>query len=594
MQRGVERIVRKSPISSRFVRLMGVGAAACAGLLYAPAAVANENAGLPSSLGLAKKDAVLVDTEVLRYRGILNAIRQGRWEEARRMLRTDKPGILDHYLLAELYLAPKSPVVAGADVQALLRAAPDLPQAQRLSALLKRRGIDDAPALPNAASLRWLGESPRRYAGRATEGDAASADLLRRARPLIRENRASDAEALFTAAQSRLSPNGTIEWQQRLAWAYFTENRDGDALRLARLAATGDSDWAVQAQWTVGLLHWRAQAYADAAASFDALATRGIRDNEMISAALYWAARAHQAAGNPQAVQSRLRQAAQFDQGFYGLLAAEALGIPHAPSAPVAALPGNQNMRIAVALSEIGEQAAADQMIRFQARIGDAGEHDDLVRLAGQINLPQTQYFLAHNGQRGAKLDRFARFPAPKWQPLAGWRVDPALVFAHGLQESGFDIDASSPAGAKGVMQVLPSTARYMGGKASATTASTNLFDPAVNLEYGQSYLEYLARNPVTGAQLPKVIAAYNAGLTPVGRWNTQIVQQDDPLLYIESIPFWETRGYVVAVLRNYWMYQEQSGAPMVSRAALAANRWPDFPANRNVRSPLNIVAAGR
>ncbi|MEC8179792.1 MAG: lytic transglycosylase domain-containing protein, partial [Pseudomonadota bacterium] len=53
---------------------------------------------------------------------------------------------------------------------------------------------------------------------------------------------------------------------------------------------------------------------------------------------------------------------------------------------------------------------------------------------------------------------------------------------------------------------------------------------------------------------------------------------QGDPLLYMESIPYWETRGYVAIVTRNYWMYERQAAAPSPSRQALAMNHWPGFP----------------
>jgi len=63
-----------------------------------------------------------------------------------------------------------------------------------------------------------------------------------------------------------------------------------------------------------------------------------------------------------------------------------------------------------------------------------------------------------------------------------------------------------------------------------------------------------------------------------VGRWNGEVNDQGDPLLYMESIPYWETRGYVAIVTRNYWMYERQAAAPSPSRQALAMNRWPGFP----------------
>jgi soluble lytic murein transglycosylase-like protein len=87
-----------------------------------------------------------------------------------------------------------------------------------------------------------------------------------------------------------------------------------------------------------------------------------------------------------------------------------------------------------------------------------------------------------------------------------------------------------------------------------------------------------LRDSEATQGLLPKIMAAYNAGLSPVSRWNSEINDQGDPLLWMESIPYWETRGYVAIVMRNYWMYERQAGAISPSRQALAQGMWPIFP----------------
>ena len=74
------------------------------------------------------------------------------------------------------------------------------------------------------------------------------------------------------------------------------------------------------------------------------------------------------------------------------------------------------------------------------------------------------------------------------------------------------------------------------------------------------------------------MIAAYNAGPVPVAEWNMRAIDKGDPLLYIESIPYWETRGYVPIVLRNYWIYEQKAGHDAGSRTALAQGLWPRFP----------------
>ena len=83
--------------------------------------------------------------------------------------------------------------------------------------------------------------------------------------------------------------------------------------------------------------------------------------------------------------------------------------------------------------------------------------------------------------------------------------------------------------------------------------------------------------SPGTAGQLPRIIASYNAGPLPVARW-ASINDKGDPLLWIESIPYWETRYYVPAVLRNMWVYQGLNGEETTTLHAIAEHRWPTFP----------------
>jgi soluble lytic murein transglycosylase-like protein len=289
---------------------------------------------------------------------------------------------------------------------------------------------------------------------------------------------------------------------------------------------------------------------------------------------------------HPERVQPRLRTAARLGETFYGMLAARALGlrtsqIPNSGTLArtdwrsVANLP---NVRTALALAEIGDRDSASEVIRHQARIGEPRQHEALIQLAARLNLTGTQMWLAHNAPRGVSVDPLARYPVPDWQPPRGWRVDRALAFAHALQESNFRPDAVSPAGARGLMQVRPGTAGDLARWRGESSAGIQLNDPATNIEFGQSYLEYLRDLPGTGGLLPRVIAAYNAGPAPIAEWTAEGRGEGDPLLYIESIPYWETRGYVPIILRNYWVYEQRTGQSSTSRAALVQGLWPRFP----------------
>jgi soluble lytic murein transglycosylase-like protein len=243
-----------------------------------------------------------------------------------------------------------------------------------------------------------------------------------------------------------------------------------------------------------------------------------------------------------------------------------------------ASLKEQQNAILAVSLTEIGQNKLADQALRHQARIGDARQHTNLAQLAGALNLASTQFWLGHYGPSRDQSNIMARYPLPNWQPTGGWRVTPSLVYAHTLQESNFRTDVISPAGARGLMQVRPGTAQDLARARGAFFTASELDRPTINLEYGQSYLEKLRDLPATGGFLPKVIAAYNAGPAPVIRWNSEVRDNGDPLLFIESIPYWETRGYVAIILRNYWIYEMRANKASGSLKGLAQYMWPKFP----------------
>jgi soluble lytic murein transglycosylase-like protein len=482
-----------------------------------------------------------------------------------------------------LYTMPGSPRVEAAPIVELLARAPELPQADDLARLARSRGVDTLPDLPQAQRLYGLAGQPRRARPRPIRGDPVADQLEPLLQPLIRDDHAVEAEALLTTRAAELSEEARTAFQQRIAWVYFLNGADADARRIADLARGGPTEYAINAEWVSGLAAWRMGDYAAAADHFASVAARS-NDAELVAAGHYWAARADTAGGHPERVQSRMRAAARLDETFYGLLAQSALAMRQAPAdmttftdADWQALSGLRNVRAAIALSEIGEDDLAASLIRRQAAIGNPRDHEHLIHLAARLNLTATQMYLAHNGPRGSRFGPNDRYPTPNWRPVRGWRVDPSLAFAHALQESQFRTDAVSTAGARGLMQVRPGTAGDMARARGEAFTPTSLNQPQINIEYGQSYLEYLRDYAGTGGLLPKVIASYNAGPAPVAEWNTRY-DQSDPLFYIEAIPYWETRGYVPIILRNYWIYEAHGGDRSSSRRALAQGLWPRFP----------------
>ncbi len=519
------------------------------------------------------------------YRDLFRAIEREEWSKVDAMFADRPEGPLHSVARAEYYLHANSPRVELPAIQAWLADGSALPQAEQITNLGLKRGLMSAPYLPREQSFVSQGYASKRIRPRTVEdgtmpGDVRSAILER-----IKNDDPDGARLLLDGIDAGLSSEARAEWRQRVAWSYYIENNDPAALAMARTVRDGSGAWVAEGHWVAGLASWRLDDCDGAADEFE-LAARRSHNNELTAAAYYWASRALVRCRKPEKAAEQLRGAARLDETLYGMLAREQLG-QDLPADHASAdfsqkdwqkLRGVENVRTAVALAEIGEDRLADEVLRHQARIGDASQYGELSRLARELGLPSTQLWMAHNAPRGSRAEPALRYPAPRWQPVNGWKVDPALAYAHTLQESVFRAGAVSPAGARGLMQIMPAAAQDHAGKLGVSGNASDLNRPEINLAFGQEHLEMLRDSRGTQGLLPKIMAAYNAGLTPVTRWNTEIRDQGDALLYMESIPYWETRGYVAIVMRNYWMYERQAGGRSESRTALAQGQWPTFP----------------
>lgn len=535
---------------------------------------------------------VLTPEERNAYRQVFTAIDAEQWDVVENLLAQRPEGILTQAARAEFYTHAKSPKVSAEQIASWFAAGTDLPQAEQLAKMGAKRGVTYLPPLPSEQGFARQPYAPKRILPRSVNDGtmpSATASLILEA---IKADNPGEAQRLLAEIDPMLSSDARAEWRQRVAWSHYIENNDNAALELARTVAEGSGEWVAEGAWVEGLSSWRLGYCSLAGDAFSRVA--GSASNvELAAAGHYWAHRALVRCREPDQAQQHLSAAAQMNETLYGMLAADQLGVElpaHAPPPPFsrddwAQLAQRPNVRVAAALAEIGRPSLADEVLRHEARIGPAYQYSALARLAREMGLPSTQLFMAHNAPYGTSSDPSLRFPVAHWQPVGGWQVDPALAFAHALQESNFRASAVSPANARGLMQIMPGTARDHSGRLSLGASYEDLNDPQVNLAYGQRHLAMLRDHPATGGVLPKIMAAYNAGLTPIGRWNYEINDQGDPLLWMESIPYWETRGYVAIVMRNYWMYERAAGVPSSSRRALAQGRWPEFPQAATTRS---------
>lgn len=528
---------------------------------------------------------VLTKDERDYYSALFAAQRREDWTQVQTMLAQKADGPLHAVAKAEYYLAASSPRVDAAPLVELVQGAPELPWADQLLRLAAKRGATELPVLPGAQRLYGVSSAPKRLRPRGTADGTMPDSIANAILDRIKNDDPTGARALLDGIDASLSGEARAEWRQRVAWSFYIENDDAQALAVARSVADGSGPWVAEGWWTVGLAAWRLGDCGEAGDAFEKSASLA-ENADLAAAGHYWASRAWIRCRAPEKVAANLRLASRRNETFYGLLAREALGLEEPAARPSPdftgedwqSLRGIGNVRSAVALAEIGREDLADEMLRHQARIGDARHYAPLTRLARDLGLASTQLWMAYNAPSGGRPDDASRYPTPKWTPANGWKVDPALVYAHALQESNFRTAVVSPAQAKGLMQITPITVRQHSPALSLDATRVDLTNPQVNLAFGQQNLEMLRDSGATGGLLPKIMAAYNAGLTPLNRWNHEIRDGGDPLLWMESIPYWETRGYVSVVMRNYWMYESQAGGASESRAGLAEGKWPRFP----------------
>ncbi|WP_137679103.1 lytic transglycosylase domain-containing protein [Aurantiacibacter suaedae] len=560
---------------------LGLAVTACLG---APAAAQDSRTYFTARITQSDVPQVLSQSDRDYYGALFSAIDGERWGEVEGLLAQRQDGPLHAVARAEYYLAANSPRVEAPQIEAWMQTGRNLPQAEQLARLGERRGVSVPVSLPAKQGFVQQPGQVRRTRPRSVNDGTMPSSLEAAILERITNDDPNGARQLLDGIDASLSSAARAEWRQRVAWSYFIENMDDQSLAMARTVSEGTGEWVAEGQWVEGLASWRLNDCAGALDAFRRSAYNAINP-ELRTAALYWGARSALLCRQPDLATEMLGQAAANDGTMYGMLAAEQLGrdLPDRvesadfSEADWQQLGGNQNVRIAIALAELGRDILSSEVLLHEAAIGPASNYAALSRLARSLGFPQTQLYMAYNAPVGTSSDPASYFPAPKIAPRGGWQIDPALAFAHILQESNFRASAVSPANAQGLMQITPITVRQHAGCVGQSSGSIDVFEESTNLALGQCNIQMLRDDSAIRGELPKMMAAYNAGLTPVRRWESEVNDQGDPLLYMEAIPYWETRSYVAIVMRNYWMYERQANAPSASRRALAQNVWPQL-----------------
>jgi soluble lytic murein transglycosylase len=541
---------------------------------------------------------ILSDADKSLYAEIFQVQESGNWKQANALVKKLSDPLLLGHVLAQRYLHPTKYRSRYKELRDWLAVYADHPQAGQLYKLAVRRKpkkwrMPKAPQRVKMTSERQTkSRSTRKIPSkRLSRSDRTKANQLQsRVRRALRRGHTLTAKrVLETKDAKRLLSNGQFDkLAARLGFAYFTDGRDKWALSWAGKAADRSGQLIPEAHWTSGLASWRLGRKDVAAHHFEQAAHHSSGADWFHAGAAFWAARAHLVNRQPAHVNAWLKQAAKHPRTFYGLLAGQILGKPMAFQWTPPPLDGSTGTQLttrprgkrAMALLQVGDIHAAERELRELARGADSDLAQGILALAAQGNMASLAVRLdARMYPYGGGYDG-AAYPIPAYVPAEGFRVDRALIYALIRQESRFNPKAKSWAGARGLMQLMPGTARFVArSKGIKYRSRRKLYQPEMNLTLGQRYIEMLLTNGKIQGDLFLMAAAWNGGPGNLNKWRKRTDDLGDPLFLIESLPSRETRQFIERVLANLWIYRHRLGQGTPSLDAIAAGQRPVYTA---------------
>jgi soluble lytic murein transglycosylase-like protein len=518
----------------------------------------------PATAALRGDVDLLRPADEAHYRAAFAAAEAGRTETLSQILPRIEDGTLKPHVERVRLLSPA--------------ATPDVPA---MAAWLDRWG-DVAGA--GEVFTRALGAAQAARDAAAAKGEEIETVRLRRPAPApVRRSMGAIREPSFIPVP--IGPGATAEHRARIdvLAARFYAGDDDVAFALASLETEGPQSG--HAGWIGGLAAFRSGEFATARRMFMLTANWSAGDDWTRSAGAFWAARAAERAGEAEAVRGHLEQAASTPLTFYGQLALMRLGrwdtlrVPTVQDETEQAarlLRTDPGVRRAVALVETGRRGDAAAELQGAWSRGAAGDDLGFLAIASRLGLNEV---VERIRQTSPAASLAALYPVPEnVRPRGGaFTLDRALVFAVMRQESKFDPNAVSYAGARGLMQVMPSTAAWMTGRSELRANPRLLHDPALSVSLGEQYLEKMLAEGVIAGNLTRTIMAYNAGPGSVGRWVGSVKGGDDPLMFMEAAPSGQARVYAERVMANLWIYHRRFGQRAPSLEKLARGLSPTY-----------------
>ena len=539
---------------------------------------------------------ILSDLDVNNYRKAHTFQEECKWKSANKHLIKIKNKILVGHILAQRYLHPKCYRSQYLELYYWLKKYSDHPQAKRIYRLAIKRMPKGykSPVKPS----KPFGINGDKIISKSSSNYKSSKKLSK--------NQKLEKRKLINSIKSRVNrgwPTGAVQLlnqrdvnilldqveidQQKelIAKGYFLANKNELAVKYASEALVNSSSKVPYAAWTAGLASWRLQNYKEAADYFSLFSISLKDDDWHQTSGSFWAARSFAKLGQYENINFWLYRASNNPNSFYGMLSLEILGVNEKIKWGDKIILNNNNSKLLnlpsgkrlQSLIQVGFGQELEKEIVHINSVLNKEIAQESIKIAQNFNLAYTQLKIVHKlEQFGLKIPTYLYYPTPIWEPRGGFNVNKELLYAFMHQESMFNSSAKSKQGAIGLMQVLPSTAKFITSSKDVKRNNSNILKiPEINMEVGQEYIEYLLDLEIVSNNLIYLAAAYNGGPGNLKKWKEETNYLDDPLFFMESIPSRETRWFIEKILTKYWIYLDKNQKELTSLKMLANGKDP-------------------
>lgn len=540
------------------------------------------------------KETNTTEKDVDCYAKIFEAIRANEIDKADKLIKNLQSNVLLGHVLAQKYLS-RDYKTSYKELTEWQKKYSDLPQEGILAVLARTKAPGYKPVKVKPvkakkklyASYAWYKDSYSNLKAEDRKFVRQQLDDFLRA---IRRTDNKKASAIMSDKRFRMTiPDKRYDgMSSTLAASYFYDGEYKEALKWIEKAVRRSHE--TTAAWFGGLAAWKLGDYKKSAELFEKLDSFNEEDQWLAASGAYWAYRANMKLGKEENAKKYLRKAASFERTFYGILARYELGREIDYDWKMQAYFNNMDnddyrneilkstvIRRAILLIKAGEYDLAEADLRKNYIKFSNKQKELAMFLSGQYSFANLSYVIANglkNYAKGRNYDSFM-YPYPDWKPAKKWTVNQSWVWALVRQESLFAYKIRSYAGACGLMQLMPYTAAAVTKNKEYKKGCKKLYEKERNLQIGQDYVKMLLDDENVGDNLFFLAASYNGGPHNVKKWVDRKNYENDPLLFVEMIPWRETRLYVKKVVANYWIYNSQRGKDSKSLKQLKKGEWP-------------------